>query len=60
MYVREGKDLAGIKYCSTNANEEDTKNLTKEKKDLKKNNAVTFIQWFSKEFGNTIPGAEGK
>ena len=58
-YVREGKDLAGIKYCS-NANEEDTKNLKKEKKEVKKNNAVTFIQWFSKEFGDTIPGAEGK
>ena len=58
-YVREGKDLAGVKYCST-ANEEDIKNLKKEKKEVKKNNAVTFIQWFSKEFGDTIPGAEGK
>jgi hypothetical protein len=57
--VREGKDLAGIKYCS-NANEEDTTNLKKEKKEFKKNNAETFIQLFSKEFGDTIPGAEGK
>jgi hypothetical protein len=58
-YVREGKDFAGIKYCST-ANEEDAKNLKKEKKEVKKNNAITFIQLFSKEFGDTIPGAEGK
>ena len=56
-YVREGKDLAGIKYSST---VEDTQNLKKEKKNVKKNNAVTFIQWFSKEFDDTIPGSEGK
>jgi len=55
-YVREGKDLAGIKYSS---NAEDTQNLKKEKKEVKKQNAVTFIQWFSKEFGDTIPGSEG-
>ena len=56
-YVREGKDLAGIKYSST---VEDTQNLKMGKKNVKKNNAVTFIQWFSKEFGDTIPGSEGK
>ena len=56
-YVREGKNLAGIKYSST---VEDTQNLKMGKKNVKKNNAVTFIQWFSKEFGDTIPGSEGK
>ena len=56
-YVREGKDREGIKYS---ANDNDQKQHRSGQKELKKRNAVAYIQWFAKEFGDTIPGSEGK
>lgn len=54
-YIKEGKDLSGIKY---HASEE--KLLKAENKSNKFQSASTFIQYFAREFGDTIPGSEGK
>lgn len=54
-YIKEGKDLSGIKY---HVNEE--KLLKAENKSNKFQSASTFIQYFAREFGDTIPGSEGK
>ena len=54
-YIKEGKDLSGIKY---HASEE--KLLKAENKSNKFQSASTFIQFFAREFGDTIPGSEGK
>ena len=57
-YIKEGKDLQNVQYS---ASENENKNQHRsEKKQLKKSNALTYIQWFAKEFGDTIPGSEGK
>ena len=55
-HIFKGKDAAGIKYSAV----EEDKLLKAEGKSNKYNSAVTFIQYFAKEFGDTIPGAEGK
>lgn len=55
-HIFKGKDAAGIKYSAA----EEDKLLKAEGKSNKYNSAVTFIQYFAKEFGDTIPGAEGK
>ena len=57
-YVKEGKDLSDIKYTSI-VHEEDAL-LKVENKSNKFQSACTLIQYFAKEFGDTIPGAEGK
>ena len=54
-YIKEGKDLSGIKY---HASEE--KLLKAENKSNKFQSASSFIQYFAREFGDTIPGSEGK
>jgi len=55
-YVAEGKDLAGIEYKSVG----EEKLMKAESKSNKMKSALTFIEYFAKEFGDTIPGAEGK
>jgi len=54
-YVSEGKDLAGIEYKSVS----EEKLMKAENKSNKMKSALTFIEYFAKEFGDTIPGAEG-
>jgi|GEM_PF-6835378 len=54
-YVFDGKDAAGIEYRSK---AEETL-LKAENKSNKMKSALTFIEYFAKEFGDTIPGAEG-
>ena len=53
-YVRSGDDKAGVKYNS----QQDGK-LKKESGSAKLFNAISFIEYFTKEFGDTIPGENG-
>lgn len=55
-YVASGKDVAGIEYKSVS----EEKLMKAESKSNKMKSALTFIEYFAKEFGDTIPGAEGK
>ena len=55
-YVASGKDVAGIEYKSMS----EEKLMKAESKSNKMKSALTFIEYFAKEFGDTIPGAEGK
>ena len=55
-YVASGKDVAGIEYKSVG----EEKLMKAESKSNKMKSAITFIEYFAKEFGDTIPGAEGK
>ncbi len=55
-YVASGKDVAGIEYKSVG----EEKLLEAESKSNKMKSAIIFIEYFAKEFGDTIPGAEGK
>lgn len=54
-YIISGKDKAGIPY-STTKEELLLKAVTKSSKFR---SAATFIEFFAKEFGDTIPGPEG-
>jgi hypothetical protein len=54
-YILSGKEKAGIPY-STKAEE---LLLKAETKSTKLKSATTFIEFFAKEFGDTIPGPEG-
>ena len=54
-YVASGKDVAGIEYKSVS----EEKLMKAESKSNKMKSALTFIEYFAKEFGDTIPGAEG-
>ena len=55
-YVASGKDVAGIEYKSVS----EEKLIKAESKSNKIKSALTFIEYFAKEFGDTIPSAEGK
>lgn len=54
-YVSSGKDAAGIEYKS----QSEEKLMKAESKGNKMKSALTFIEYFAQEFGDTIPGAEG-
>ena len=54
-YVKSGKEAAGIPYSS----QKEDKLLKAEAKCSKFKSATTFIEFFAKEFGDTIPGPEG-
>mmetsp|Transcript_31321 Transcript_31321/g.45042 ORF Transcript_31321/g.45042 Transcript_31321/m.45042 type:complete len:93 (-) Transcript_31321:1338-1616(-) len=55
-YVRSGDDKAGVKYSSE---QQDAAKLKKESGSAKLFNAMAFIDYFTKEFGDTIPGENG-
>jgi len=52
-HISSGEDAAGITYSRGNSG------LEKEIKCTKMNHALAFIQYFAKEFGDTIPGPQG-
>jgi hypothetical protein len=54
-YISSGKDAAGIEYKS----QAEEKLMKAESKGNKMKSALTFIEYFAQEFGDTIPGAEG-
>jgi hypothetical protein len=54
-YVKSGQEAAGIQYSTQNEH----KLLKAEAKCTKFKSAKTFIEFFAKEFGDTIPGPEG-
>lgn len=54
-YIRNGNDKAGIKYQS----EKSDAKLKRETSASKLFNAMSFIEYFTKEFGDTIPGENG-
>jgi len=54
-YVVSGKDKAGVPYSTK---KEDLLRKA-ESKSIKFKSATTFIEFFAKEFGDTIPGPEG-
>jgi len=57
-FVQQGKDISGIKYrWNEDAQEEEM--LKAENKKTKSESARDFILYFSREFGDTIPGSEG-
>ena len=56
-FVAEGKDISGIRYRWNESEEEEL--LKAEHKQTKSDSAKDFILYFSKEFGDTIPGSEG-
>ena len=56
MLLVEKMLLACIEYKSVS----EEKLLKAESKSNKMKSAITFIEYFAKKFGNTIPGAEGK
>ena len=56
-FIQQGKDISGIKY-RWNADAEEEM-LKAENKKTKSESARDFILYFSREFGDTIPGSEG-
>lgn len=54
-YISSGKYAAGIEYKS----QAEEKLMKAENKGNKMKSALTFIEYFAQEFGDTIPGAEG-
>ena len=54
-HVLSGADAAGIKYST----KKESTLLKAEAKCTKFKSATTFIEYFAKEFGDTIPGPEG-
>ena len=56
-FVQQGKDISGVKYRWNEDAEEEM--LKAENKKTKSESARDFILYFSREFGDTIPGSEG-
>jgi hypothetical protein len=54
-YVSSGKDILGIEYSTV-----PVQNTIKGENRLKFNGAVAFIEYFAKNFGDTIPDEHGK
>ena len=54
-YVSTGKDILGIEYSTV-----PEQRTIKGENRLKFNGAVAFIEYFAKNFGDTIPDEHGK